>query len=103
MRVQAMCSRRQCSRLSAISQVINCNKGITATTTEDKTAVMGLENCWSPPKRRISGTYVSAESFNLFRYLDEQTFRYNHREGMSDGNRFNVPVRQILGKRLTFE
>ena len=38
----------------------------------------GLENLWSLLKRGISGTYVSVEPFHLFRYLDEQTFRYNH-------------------------
>lgn len=53
-------------------------------------------------KRGIRGTYVSVEPFHLFRYLDEQTFRYNHREGMNDANRFDVAVRQIVGKRLTF-
>jgi hypothetical protein len=29
-------------------------------------------------KRGINGTYVSVEPFHLFRYLDEQTFRYNN-------------------------
>ncbi len=63
----------------------------------------GLENFWSLLKRGTSGTYISVEPFHLFRYLDEQTFRYNHREGMNDGDRFNVAVRQIVGKRLTFD
>jgi transposase-like protein len=63
----------------------------------------GLENFWSLLKRGINGTYVSVEPFHLFRYLDEQTFRYNHREGMSDGDRFDLAVRQIVGKRLTFK
>jgi hypothetical protein len=39
----------------------------------------GLENFWSLLKRGISGTYVSVEPFHLFRYLDEQSFRYNNR------------------------
>jgi transposase-like protein len=39
----------------------------------------GLENFWSLLKRGINGTYVSIEPFHLFRYLDEQTFRYNNR------------------------
>jgi transposase-like protein len=39
----------------------------------------GLENFWSLLKRGINGTYVSVEPFHLFRYLDEQTFRYNNR------------------------
>ncbi|MBI3664247.1 MAG: IS1595 family transposase [Acidobacteria bacterium] len=63
----------------------------------------GLENFWSLLKRGISGTYISVEPFHLFRYLDEQTFRYNHRAGMSDGDRFDVAIRQIVGKRLTFD
>jgi transposase-like protein len=62
----------------------------------------GLENFWSCLKRGISGTYISVEPFHLFRYLDEQTFRYNHRQGLNDGQRFDVAVRQIVGKRLTF-
>src|SRR5438477_6729682 len=52
----------------------------------------GLENFWSLLKRAISGTYVSVEPFHLFRYLDEQTFRYNHRKDMSDGDRFDLAV-----------
>src|SRR5438046_1653025 len=40
----------------------------------------GLENFWSLLKRGISGTYVSVEPFHLFRYLDEQAFRYNTRK-----------------------
>src|SRR4029077_15115920 len=36
----------------------------------------GLENFWSLLKRSIGGTYVSVEPFHLFRYLDEQAFRY---------------------------
>lgn len=63
----------------------------------------GLENFWSLLKRTISGTYVSVEPFHLFRYLDEQTFRYNHRKDMTDGDRFDLAVRQIVGKRLTFD
>jgi hypothetical protein len=39
----------------------------------------------------------------LFRYLDEQTFRYNHRKGMNDRNRFDLAVRQMIGKRLAFD
>ncbi len=40
----------------------------------------GLENFWSLLKRGIRGTYVSVEPFHLSRYLDEATFRYNHRK-----------------------
>ena len=66
----------------------------------------GLENFWSLLKRGISGTYVSVEPFHLFRYLDEQSFRYNNRatpkNPMNDSDRFNRVIRQIVGKRLTF-
>ncbi len=62
----------------------------------------GLENFWSLLKRGLNGTYVSVEPFHLFRYLDEQTFRFNNRE-MTDGERFEEAVKQIVGRRLTFE
>lgn len=62
----------------------------------------GLENFWSLLKRSIGGTYVRAEPFHLFRYLDEQAFRYNNRK-MTDVECFDMPVRQIVGKRLTYE
>jgi transposase-like protein len=38
-----------------------------------------MENFWSLLKRTIKGTYVSIEPFHLFRYLDEQSFRYDER------------------------
>jgi len=62
----------------------------------------GLENFWSLLKRGISGTYVSVEPYHLFRYLDEQAFRYNNRKDMNDGDRFDLAVRQVVGKRLTW-
>jgi hypothetical protein len=34
--------------------------------------------------------------------LDEQTFRCNNREDVHDGDRFDLGVRQIVGKRLTY-
>jgi transposase-like protein len=37
----------------------------------------GLENFWSLLKRGLKGTYISVRPFHLFRYLDEQVFRYN--------------------------
>jgi hypothetical protein len=60
-----------------------------------------MENFWSLLKRAIKGTYVSVEPFHLFRYLDEQTFRFNTRK-MDDGMRFVRTVAQIVGKRLTY-
>jgi transposase-like protein len=67
----------------------------------------GLENFWSLLKRGIGGTYVSVEPFHLFRYLDEQSYRYNQRSKtdrpMSDADRFALACSQILGKRLTWD
>jgi transposase-like protein len=66
----------------------------------------GLENFWSLLKRGLSGTYVSVEPFHLFRYLDEQTFRFNNRatkdNPLNDTDRFTLAVSQILGKRVTY-
>jgi transposase-like protein len=61
----------------------------------------GLENFWSLLKRAIKGTYVSVEPFHLFRYLDEQAFRFNERGG-SDASRFALALKGIIGKRLTY-
>src|SRR5229473_1035140 len=61
-----------------------------------------MENFWSLLKRGLHGTYISVEPFHLFRYLDEQAFRYNNRK-MTDAERFNVGVREIVGKRLTYK
>jgi transposase-like protein len=36
-----------------------------------------IENFWSLLKRGLKGTYISVEPFHLFRYLDEQAFRFN--------------------------
>ncbi len=45
---------------------------------------------------------MSVEPFHLARYLDEQMFRYNNRTDMNDGDRFDLAVRQVVGKRLTY-
>jgi transposase-like protein len=62
----------------------------------------GLENFWSLLKRGLGGTYISVEPFHLFRYIDEQAFRFNNRK-MTDAERFDEAVKNIVGKRLTFE
>jgi transposase-like protein len=61
----------------------------------------GLENFWSLLKRAIKGTYISVEPFHLFRYLDEQAFRFNNRL-MSDAERFALALGGIVNKRLTY-
>ena len=75
----------------------------------------GLENYWSLLKRGIGGTYVSVEPFHLFRYMDEQAFRYNSRNEVgltdkygrpvkkTDSQRMAILAQQIVGKRLTYE
>ncbi len=61
----------------------------------------GLENFWSLLKRGINGTYVSVEPYHLFRYVDEQAFRFNNRK-MTDAERFASVMKQIVGRRLTY-
>jgi transposase-like protein len=62
----------------------------------------GLENFWSLLKRGIRGTYVSVEPYHLFRYLDEQAFRFNEREG-KDADRFSKTLGAVAGRRLTYD
>jgi transposase-like protein len=61
----------------------------------------GIENFWSLLKRTLKGTYVSVEPFHLFRYLDEQSFRFNNRKG-NDSDRFLRVAQNIMGKRVTY-
>jgi transposase-like protein len=63
----------------------------------------GLENFWSLLKRGLKGTYVCVEPFHLFRYLDEQVFRYNNRKLLNDGERFALAMSHIAGRRLTYD
>jgi hypothetical protein len=62
----------------------------------------GIENFWSLLKRGLGGTYISVEPFHLFRYIDEQAFRYNNRKGKDDQARFEVAMKNVSGKRLTY-
>jgi transposase-like protein len=66
----------------------------------------GTENFWSLLKRGLNGTYVSVEPFYLFRYLDEQCFRFNKRatkdNPLNDADRFTYAMTQIAGRRLTY-
>src|ERR1700719_2753586 len=52
-----------------------------------------MENFWSLLKRGLHGTYISVEPFHLFRYIDEQAFRFNNRNEMTDSDRFDLAVR----------
>jgi transposase-like protein len=62
-----------------------------------------LENFWSLLKRTLKGTYVNVEPFHLFRYCDEQAFRFNERKHEDgDRGRFMTTLRRIVGRRLTY-
>jgi len=67
----------------------------------------GIENFWSLLKRGLNGTYVSVEPFHLFRYIDEQAFRFNNRatkdNKLTDSDRFTLALSQVAGKRLTYQ
>jgi transposase-like protein len=62
----------------------------------------GIENFWSLLKRGLKGTYISVEPFHLFRYLDEQAFRFNERKG-TDADRFTLTLGNVAGRRLTYK
>jgi transposase-like protein len=62
----------------------------------------GIENFWSLLKRGLRGSYISVEPFHLFRYVDEQVFRFNTRKTLNDFGRFALAVFQIVGRRLTY-
>jgi len=67
----------------------------------------GMENFWSLLKRGLKGTYVSVEPFHLFRYVDEQAWRYNNRKDddgnpLNDADRFTLLCSQVAGRRLTW-
>jgi hypothetical protein len=67
----------------------------------------GMENFWSLLKRGLGGTYLSVEPSHLFRYVDEQAFRFNSRKNddgqpLADAERFKMAASRIVGKRLTY-
>lgn len=69
---------------------------------DGNTHTNNCENFWSLLKRSLHGTYVAVEPFHLFRYIDEQAFRYNNRN-MTDIERFVYVMRHIVGRRLTYK
>ena len=44
---------------------------------------------------------MSVEPYHLFRYLDEQAYRFNNRK-LTDEERFSTAVSGIVGKRVTY-
>ena len=69
---------------------------------DGNTHTNNCENFWSLLKRSLKGTYVAVEPYHLFRYIDEQAFRYNNRD-MNDIQRFVCVMRHIIGRRLTYK
>ena len=61
-----------------------------------------IENFWSLFKRCVKGTYVSVEPFHLFRYLNEEEFRFNERKH-TDGERFLQTAAGVVGKRIMYK
>jgi hypothetical protein len=61
-----------------------------------------MENFWSLLKRTLGGTYVSVDPFHLFRYLDEQCFRFNKRK-LTAAERFVIVLSQAIHRRLTYD
>ena len=68
---------------------------------DENVHVNGMENFWSLLKRALGGTYVSVEPFHLFRYLDEQAYRFNERYG-TDLDRFRRALARVVGRRVTY-
>ena len=62
----------------------------------------GMENFWSLLKRCFKGTYIHVAPWHLFRYLDEEAFRFNKRK-VDDGSRFEKVMRAVVGQRLQYK
>jgi transposase-like protein len=61
----------------------------------------GLENFWSLLKRTLKGTYTFVEPYHLFRYLDEQAFRFNERKDENgDLGRFRQVMENACGRAV---
>ena len=67
----------------------------------DRVHTNGIENFWSLLKRMLNGTYISVRAWHLFRYLDEEAFRFNQRKG-GDASRFAEVMGGVVGKRLQY-
>jgi transposase-like protein len=61
-----------------------------------------IENFWACLKRGLHGTYICARAFHLDRYLDEQVFRFNARDGQ-DADRFVAALKGTDGRRVTYK
>lgn len=86
-----------------VHQIINHLDGYV----REHVSTNGIENFWSLLKRSLNGSYIAVEPFHLFRYVDEQAFRFNNRKDaflnpIPDHKRFSLALSQIAGKRLTY-
>ena len=61
-----------------------------------------IEGFWSLFKRGIIGTYHNVSRKHLQKYVDEFSFRYNHRKGLTTDN-FNLFLQMTTGKRITYK
>ncbi|MBV9864425.1 MAG: IS1595 family transposase [Abitibacteriaceae bacterium] len=69
---------------------------------EGRVSTNGLENFWSLFDRCLMGTWTHVDPYHLFRYLDEQAFRFNARK-LTDADRFLLVTGAVSGKRLTYK
>jgi len=102
-------TQRTCAHMHAL-RLHNERGGATATTWRHCErgcgAMLAPEHlgrlCNHCAERALKGTYVSVEPFHLFRYVDEQAFRFNARK-VNDQGRFVQVSGQVVGKRLTYK
>ena len=64
-----------------------------------------IENFWSCLKRTLKGTYIAVQKQHLMAYVQEQSFRFNHRKKAlySEEMRFQAALGGMVGKRLTYK
>ena len=53
-------------------------------------------------KRTLRGTHVHVAPFHLFRYLDDQTYRFNERKE-NDKGRFIGAMQTVKDRRLSYK
>lgn len=71
---------------------------------DGKAHTQTVESFFAIFKRGIMGSFHSISEAHLQRYVDEFTFRWNHRSalGVEDFDRANAIVKGAAGKRLTY-
>jgi len=60
-----------------------------------------VEGFFSLLKRGVYGTFHHVSRHHLHRYLSEFDFRYNARD-VADGERTELAIKGVQGKRLTY-